>query len=71
MTNRRKFNAEFRAEAVELVISSGRPMTQAARRSVLSRVAGQLGAPLERGILPRLVLQNSGVRAALDNPCTS
>ena len=28
MTIRRKFNVEFRAEAVELVISSGRPIAQ-------------------------------------------
>ncbi len=27
MVNRRKFSAEFRAEAVELVVSSGRPIT--------------------------------------------
>ncbi|WP_104176467.1 transposase [Cryobacterium sp. Y50] len=30
MTNRRKFSAEFRVEAVELVISSGRPIAQVA-----------------------------------------
>lgn len=30
MSNRRKFSAEFRAEAVELVISSGRPIAQVA-----------------------------------------
>ena len=28
MTNRRKFGAEFRAEAVELVVSSGRPIAR-------------------------------------------
>ena len=28
MSNRRKFSAEFKAEAVELVISSGRPVVQ-------------------------------------------
>ena len=31
MSNRRKFSAEFRAEAVELVISSGRPIGPADR----------------------------------------
>jgi len=30
MSNRRKFSAEFRAEAVELVVSSGRPVAQVA-----------------------------------------
>jgi transposase len=30
MTNRRKFSTEFRAEAVELVISSGQPIAQVA-----------------------------------------
>jgi len=30
MSNRRKFSAEFRAEAVELVASSGRPVAQVA-----------------------------------------
>jgi transposase len=30
MSNRRKFSAEFQAEAVELVVSSGRPIAQVA-----------------------------------------
>ena len=30
MSNRRKYTAEFRAEAVELVVSSGRPIAQVA-----------------------------------------
>jgi transposase len=30
MSNRRKFSAEFRAEAAELVVSSGRPIAQVA-----------------------------------------
>ena len=37
-SNRRKFSAEFRAEAVELVISSGRPIVQKpvqSRRQIL------------------------------------
>ena len=31
MSNRRKFSPEFRAEAVELLISSGRPIVQVAK----------------------------------------
>ena len=41
MTNRRKFSAEFRAEAVELVISSGRPIAQVAPE--IGVVEGTLG----------------------------
>ena len=41
MTNRRKFSAEFRAEAVELVISSGRPIAQVAPK--FGVVEGTLG----------------------------
>ena len=41
MANRRKFNAEFRAEAVELVISSGRPVAQIAPE--IGVVEGTLG----------------------------
>ncbi|TFD47904.1 hypothetical protein E3T46_16100 [Cryobacterium sp. Hh11] len=41
MTNRRKFNAEFRAEAVELVISSRRPIPQVAPE--IGVVEGTLG----------------------------
>ncbi len=31
MSNRRKFSSEFKAEAVELLISSGRPIVQVAK----------------------------------------
>ncbi|MHB1173338.1 MAG: transposase [Lacisediminihabitans sp.] len=41
MSNRRKFSAEFRAEAVELVISSGRPIAQVAPE--IGVVEGTLG----------------------------
>ena len=41
MTKRRKFSAEFRAEAVELVISSGRPVAQVAPE--IGVVEGTLG----------------------------
>ncbi len=41
MTNRRKFSTEFRAEAVELVISSGRPIAQVAPE--IGVVEGTLG----------------------------
>ena len=41
MTNRRKFSAEFRAEAVELVVSSGRPIAQVAPE--IGVVEGTLG----------------------------
>ena len=41
MTNRRKFSTEFRAEAVELVISSGRPIAQVAPE--IGVVDGTLG----------------------------
>jgi transposase len=41
MTNRRKFSAEFRAEAIELVISSGRPIAQVAPE--IGVVEGTLG----------------------------
>ncbi|SDK42140.1 transposase [Cryobacterium psychrotolerans] len=41
MSNRRKFSAEFRAEAVELVISSGRPIDQVAPE--IGVVEGTLG----------------------------
>ncbi|WP_104134177.1 transposase [Cryobacterium sp. Y62] len=41
MTNRRKFSADFRVEAVELVISSGRPIAQVAPE--IGVVEGTLG----------------------------
>ena len=41
MTNRCKFSTEFRAEAVELVISSGRPIAQVA--PAIGVVEGTLG----------------------------
>ena len=41
MTNRRKFSTEFRAEAVELVISSGRSIAQVAPE--IGVVEGTLG----------------------------
>ena len=41
MSNRRKFSAEFRAEAVELVVSSGRPIAQVAPE--IGVVEGTLG----------------------------
>ena len=41
MTNHRNFSAEFRAEAVELVISSGRPVAQVAPE--IGVVEGTLG----------------------------
>jgi len=41
MSNRRKFSAEFRAEAVELVVSSGRPVAQVAPE--IGVVEGTLG----------------------------
>ena len=41
MTNRRKFSTEFRAEAIELMISSGRPIAQVAPE--IGVVEGTLG----------------------------
>lgn len=41
MSNPRKFSAEFRAEAVELVLSSGRPIAQVAPE--IGVVEGTLG----------------------------
>jgi len=41
MSNRRKFSAEFRAEAVEVVVSSGRPIAQVAPE--IGVVEGTLG----------------------------
>lgn len=41
MSNRRKFSPEFRAEAVQLVISSGRPIAQVAPE--IGVVVGTLG----------------------------
>jgi transposase len=41
MANHRKFSAEFRAEAVELVVSSGRPIAQIAPE--IGVVEGTLG----------------------------
>ncbi len=41
MSNRRKFSAEFRAEAVELVVSSGRPIAHVAPE--IGVVEGTLG----------------------------
>jgi transposase len=41
MSNRRKFSPEFRAEAVQLVISSGRPVAQVAPE--IGVVEGTLG----------------------------
>ena len=41
MSSRRKFSPEFKAEAVELVISSGRPIVQVAKELGLSD--GSLG----------------------------
>lgn len=41
MSNRRKFGAGFRAEAVELVVSSGRPAAQVAPEiGVVERALG-------------------------------
>jgi transposase len=41
MSNRRKFSPDFKAEAVELVISSGRPIVQVAKEIGVSD--GSLG----------------------------
>ncbi len=41
MSNRRRFSAKFRAEAVELVVSSGRPIAHVA--SEIGVVVGTLG----------------------------
>ncbi len=41
MSNRRKFSAEFRTEAVELVVSSGRPIAHVAPE--IGVVEGTLG----------------------------
>jgi len=41
MSSRRKFSPEFKAEAVELVISSGRPIVQVAKEIGVSD--GSLG----------------------------
>lgn len=55
MTNRRKFNAEFRAEAAEMVILPGRTVAQVAPRSVWSRGRWVTGCASEKRNTPRLV----------------
>ena len=67
MTNRRKFNAEFRAEAVELVISSGWPLAQVAPRLVSSRGRWVTGCASGKKNTPRLVLPS---RARSNGPNT-
>jgi len=60
MSGRRKFTAEFKAEAVELVISSGRPITQVAPEIGVNE--GTLGNWVRawRDAHPNAVLDNHG-----------
>ena len=75
MTNRRKFSTEFRAEAVELVISSGRPIAQVAPEIVVVlHFFGQMPTrPRRCMVLPAVFARNglhvsAEIRADLGEP---
>lgn len=70
MANRRKFSSEFRAEAVELVVSSGRPIAQVAPKiGVVDRTLGTGSGSGKRNTL-RLVRKTSARSSGLNiRPC--
>ncbi len=58
MSNRRNFSAEFRAEAVELVVSSAWPIAQVGPE--IGVVEGTLGTrPQYLGIIPQRFSRNA------------